>query len=46
VFWREGEHRCELWIAVGIRELRIYVSDKLFSKEKARCDIYDRTSCL
>ena len=47
VFWREGEHRCELWMATGIPELRIYVEDKLLYKEHAPLEaLYDRAEQL
>ena len=47
VFWREGEHRCELWMATGIPELRIYIGDKLLYKEHAPLEaLYDRAEQL
>jgi hypothetical protein len=33
VLWREGNHRCELWMIDGVAELRVYVSDVLTYRE-------------
>ena len=33
VMWREGDHRCELWVTDIGHELRVYVSDVLTHRE-------------
>ena len=35
MFWRQGQRRCELWMASGGPELRVFCRDTLLYKERA-----------
>lgn len=35
VVWRVGAERCELWMAAGVPELRVFLGDILVYKERA-----------
>jgi hypothetical protein len=47
VFWRQGQRRCELWMASGGPELRIFCQDTLLYKERAPLEaLYSRAEQL
>jgi hypothetical protein len=46
ILWREGPHRCELWIIGGRGELRIFNSDQLTRVEALTSSGYARAQEL
>lgn len=47
VLWRDADRRCELWMAGGVPELRVYAGEGLRYKERAPIEaLYERSEQL